>query len=49
MSFGNNHRIDYGEQGIADTLAAFASIQLPYACNEVTGLYETEEIGRAHV
>ncbi len=43
VSFGNNHRIDYGEQGIADTLAAFASIQLPYACNEVTGLYETED------
>ena len=42
VTFGNNHRIDYGAQGIADTLAAFASIGLPYACNEAVGIYETE-------
>ncbi len=43
VSFGNNHRIDYGAQGIADTIAAFASIGLPYACNETVGMYETED------
>lgn len=42
VSFANNHRIDYGAQGIADTVAAFESIQLPYACNETVGVYETE-------
>ncbi len=42
VTFGNNHRIDYGAQGIADTLAAFAGIGLPYACNETVGIYETE-------
>ena len=42
VSFGNNHRIDYGAQGIADTIAAFSSIQLPYVGNETVGIYETE-------
>lgn len=43
VTFGNNHRIDYGAQGIADTIAAFASINLPYACNETIGIYEAED------
>lgn len=43
VSFGNNHRIDYGAQGVADTVAAFSSINLPYACNETVGIFETEK------
>ena len=42
VSFGNNHRIDYGEQGVADTIAAFDSIGLPYAYDEHVGIFETD-------
>lgn len=42
VSFGNNHRIDYGEQGIEDTIAAFNSINVPYAFDDVLGIYEAE-------
>ncbi len=42
VSFGNNHRIDYGEQGVADTIAAFQSIGIPYAYDENIGIFETE-------
>ncbi|MCI8660443.1 MAG: CapA family protein [Lachnospiraceae bacterium] len=43
VSFGNNHRIDYGAQGIADTVAAFESIDLPYAYDDKVGIFETED------
>lgn len=43
VSFGNNHRIDYGAQGVADTVAAFESIGLPYAYDDRTGIFETED------
>ena len=43
VSFGNNHRIDYGAQGVADTVAAFESIGLPYAYDDKTGIFETED------
>ena len=43
VSFGNNHRIDYGEQGVTDTIAAFNEIGVPYAYDEYLGYYETEE------
>ncbi len=39
VTFGNNHRIDYGAQGIADTISAFASIGLPFAVNENLGIF----------
>lgn len=39
VTFGNNHRIDYGAQGIEDTLNAFSSIGLPYAFDEHVGFY----------
>ncbi len=39
VTFGNNHRIDYGAQGIEDTLQAFASINLPFAFDEHVGLF----------
>ncbi len=42
VSFGNNHRIDYGAQGVADTVAAFESIGLPYAYDDNVGIFETE-------
>lgn len=42
VSFGNNHRIDYGDQGIADTVAAFKSINLPYAYDDITATYTTQ-------
>lgn len=42
VSFGNNHRIDYGQQGVTDTIALFESINLPYAYDENVGIYELE-------
>lgn len=42
VSFGNNHRIDYGEQGVEDTIAAFDSIHVPYAFDEHLGIYTAE-------
>lgn len=43
VSFGNNHRIDYGEQGITDTIAAFNEINMPYAYDQNVGIYETKD------
>ncbi len=43
VSFANNHKIDYGRQGIADTVAAFESIGLPYAYDDHTALIPTEK------
>lgn len=42
-SLGNNHRIDYGKQGMIDTQAALDEIGLAYAYDDVTDIYETEE------
>ena len=42
VSFGNNHRIDYGQQGVTDTVALFESIGLPYAYDDKVGIYELE-------
>lgn len=42
VSFGNNHRIDYGQQGVDDTVAAFNSINLPYAYDDITATYTTQ-------
>jgi len=43
VSFGNNHRIDYGEQGVSDTINAFNSIKLPYAYDNNVGVYTTSQ------
>lgn len=43
VSFGNNHRIDYGEEGISDTIAAFEEVGVVYAYDDILGIYETEE------
>ena len=42
VSFGNNHRIDYGDQGVNDTIAAFNSINLPYAFDQYCGCFVTD-------
>lgn len=44
VSFGNNHRIDYGEQGVEDTIEAFKEIHMPYAYDEHVGIYVTNGI-----
>ena len=40
VSFGNNHRMDYGQQGSDDTVAAFESAGIAYAYDEFVGTYE---------
>lgn len=42
VSFGNNHNMDYGMQSTRDTIVAFAEADIPYACNDTPGIYETE-------
>lgn len=43
VSFGNNHRMDYGQQGVDDTVAAFNDVNVVYAYDENLGIYETEK------
>ena len=42
VSFGNNHRFDYGQQGVDDTIAAFNDVNVVYAYDENLGIYETD-------
>lgn len=42
VSFGNNHNMDYGMQSTLDTIAAFQEVDIPYACNDAAGIYETK-------
>lgn len=44
VSFGNNHRMDYGQQGSDDTVALFEENNIPYAYDENLGIYETQGI-----
>lgn len=44
VSFGNNHRMDYGQQGNDDTVAAFESANIAYAYDEYIGTYEVNGI-----
>lgn len=44
VGFGNNHRIDYGEQGSQDTVALFEENNIAYAYDDITGIYETQGI-----
>lgn len=44
VSFGNNHRLDYGQQGSDDTVAAFEEAGIVYAYDNITGIYETQGI-----
>lgn len=42
VSFGNNHRMDYGKQGSDDTVALFEENEIPYAYDGNLGIYETK-------
>lgn len=42
VSFGNNHRLDYGKQGSDDTVALFEENGIPYAYDGNLGVYETK-------
>lgn len=44
VSFGNNHRMDYGQQGSDDTVALFEKNNIPYAYDDNIGIYETQGI-----
>lgn len=44
VSFGNNHRLDYGEQGSRDTVDCFEEAGIAYAYDSITGIYETKGI-----
>lgn len=44
VSFGNNHRMDYGQQGCDDTVALFDEKNIPYAYDDKVGIYETQGI-----
>lgn len=43
VTLGNNHRMDYGEQGLADTLVSLNAINMPYAFDEHTRIYTTKD------
>lgn len=44
VSFGNNHRLDFKEQGSQDTVACFEEAGIVYAYDKITGIYETKGI-----
>ncbi len=44
VSMGNNHSLDYFEQGLQDTVEAVEGAGIAYAYNDVTGIYETQGI-----
>lgn len=44
VSFANNHRMDYSQQGSDDTVAAFESAGIAYAYDSIVGYYETKGI-----
>ncbi len=43
VGMGNNHRLDYLEQGSADTVKALEEAGIPYAYDKYTGIYETAQ------
>ena len=42
VSMGNNHRLDYGVDGSADTVAALEAADIVYAYDDITGIYEVK-------
>ncbi len=44
VSMGNNHRLDYSEQGSDDTVALLEEADISYAYDDVVGIYETKGI-----
>ena len=43
VTFGNNHRIDYGVQGYTDTIALFDEYGITWAYDDNYAIYETPE------
>lgn len=48
VSFANNHRLDYGEQGSRDTVAALEQEGIIYAYDKNVGIYEVPDSAAAH-
>lgn len=48
VSFANNHRLDYGEQGSLDTVAALEQEGIIYAYDKNVGVYEIPDSAAAH-
>ena len=44
-AMGNNHRMDYGEEGLKDSLAALDGAGIVYGYDDVLGYYEDTEKG----
>lgn len=44
VSFANNHRMDYSQQGSDDTVAAFEREGIAYAYDSIVGYYETKGV-----
>lgn len=49
VSMGNNHRLDYGEEGSRDTVEALESEGIVYAYDNNVGIYETKGIRIGYV
>lgn len=49
MSFANNHRLDYLEQGSADTVEALEGAGVVYAYDKNVAIYETKGIRIGYV
>lgn len=43
VSMGNNHRMDYGEEGETDTVNAIEEVNVTYAYDENVGIYEAND------
>lgn len=43
VSMGNNHRLDYFQQGTDDTVKVLEEAGIPYAYDQYTGIYETPQ------
>ena len=43
VSMGNNHRLDYLQQGTDDTVKVLEETGIPYAYDEYTGIFETSQ------
>ncbi len=48
VSFANNHRLDYGEQGSRDTVVALEKEGIIYAYDKNVGIYEIPDSAAAH-
>lgn len=48
VSFANNHRLDYGEQGSRDTIQALEQEGIVYAYDKNVGIYEVPGSAEAH-